>query len=101
MRCGKYLGYSAEFLFLAAQARDVGLKMANGFSLRLHHPVHQVANGDYSDNVLAFEHGKVADAILGNNAHAVSDRVPWSHEDHRAAHDLANFRIFRIPALDD
>src|SRR5579863_3277422 len=64
-------------------------------------PVHQVADGNHPDDPVAFDHGEMADASIGHNAHALLDRMRWGYGDDVAGHDVRNGGVLGMAALEN
>jgi len=74
---------------------DVALEFLDGLFLFSDDPFHQIADGNDAHDLLAFDHGQVANPVLGHNPHALVDRLVRRHGEDRAAHDFAHRGVFR------
>ena len=81
--------------------RNPGFEVADRFLLLGEHPVHQVADGNDADHAVAIDDGQVAEALLGDDAHAFFHCVRGRDGEHRAAHDLRDGRVVRVAALEN
>jgi hypothetical protein len=58
-------------------------------------PVDEVANGNDAEDFVAGENRKVANAMVGHEAHAVLDRVRWAGGNDFAGNDFSDGRLLR------
>ena len=53
-----------------------------------------VADREHPHHFVAVQHGQVPDAVIGDDSHAIINRVLGGNRQHRAGHDLPNHRVF-------
>src|SRR5690606_37137325 len=107
-RCGsrraaaQALSGSWPELASAQLAGDVGLELLDQELLLRHHGLHDVPDRDEAAQAAGVEHGQVAHAAVGHQAHAVGHRLLGSDGHDLARHDRADAQLPRgVPVEDD
>src|SRR5690348_12368794 len=66
-----------------ASAMDVTLELLDRLLLLLDHRLHQISDRYHADDAAAVDHGKMADATVGHDPHAILYRLVERYGDHR------------------
>src|SRR5271165_1299792 len=64
-------------------------------------PLHQIANRQYAHDLVALQHWKMTNVMVGHDRHAVVHGLLASYKDNRAGHDLADRGFLRVTPLKD
>src|SRR6478735_8403996 len=88
--CFRYPADAASAWVLAS---DVALKLVDGLLLVGDDPLHQITDGENPHYLVVFQDREVAHPLVGHDGHALVDRVPGGHVEHRTTHDLGHPRL--------
>ena len=80
---------------------DEGFQVVDGLLLLGNDPVHQIPNRNHADDPAAFHHRQVAKTLLGNDVHALLDRLRGGNTEDRGTHDFSDRGLFRSFAWEE